>query len=254
MQPANTLRIAMVSETYPPEVNGVARTVHMMVEGLRVRGHAVQLIRPRQGASDVAATEGSHEELLCPGLPIPRYSQLRMGMPARQALLRAWTLKRPDIVHIATEGPLGWSALAAARKLKLPTATDFHTNFHAYSKHYGFAWLSRPVAAYLRRFHNDADCTLVPTDEMATDLGRLRFERLRIVGRGVNPRVFMPECRREDLRASWGAGPGTMVAMCVSRFAPEKNFPLLIEAYERMREVRPDSKLVLVGDGPLVHE
>ena len=86
-----------------------------------------------------------------------------MGLPARQALVRAWSLKRPDIVHIATEGPLGWSALAAAKKLRLPVATDFHTNFHAYSKHYGFSWLARPVAAYLRRFHNDADCTLVPT-------------------------------------------------------------------------------------------
>ncbi|MBS0335548.1 MAG: glycosyltransferase family 1 protein [Proteobacteria bacterium] len=254
MQPANTLRIAMVTETYPPEVNGVARTVHMMVEGLRERGHAVQLIRPRQGEADRCANAGSYEELLCPGIPIPRYSQLRMGMPSGQALLRAWSLKRPDIVHIATEGPLGWSALAAARKLRLPTATDFHTNFHAYSRHYGFAWLSRPVAAYLRRFHNGADATLVPTDEMATGLGQLGFERLRIVGRGVNPQVFTPARRREDLRASWGAGPGTMVAMCVSRFAPEKNFPLLIEAYERMREVRPDSRLVLVGDGPLVDE
>ncbi len=246
------LRVAMVTETYPPEVNGVARTVYMMVEGLRARGHAIQLVRPRQGGTDRAAAEGDYEEMLRPGVPIPRYSQLRMGMPAKQALVRSWSFKRPDLVHIATEGPLGWSALAAARKLKIPVATDFHTNFHAYSKHYGFAWLSRPVAAYLRKFHNDADCTLVPTEEMAADLGRLGFERLRIVGRGVNPQVFSPERRRVELRESWGAGPDTMVVMCVSRFAPEKNFPVLIEAYEHMRAARPDSKLVLVGDGPLV--
>jgi len=246
------LRVAMVTETYPPEVNGVARTVYMMVEGLRARGHAIQLVRPRQGGADRAAAEGDYEEMLRPGVPIPRYSQLRMGMPAKQALVRSWSFKRPDLVHIATEGPLGWSALAAARKLKIPVATDFHTNFHAYSKHYGFAWLSRPVSAYLRKFHNDADCTLVPTEEMAADLGRLGFERLRIVGRGVNPQVFSPERRRVELRESWGAGPDTMVVMCVSRFAPEKNFPVLIEAYEHMRAARPDSKLVLVGDGPLV--
>jgi len=134
---SSQLRLAMVTETYPPEVNGVARTVYMMVEGLRERGHAVQLVRPRQNDTDRAATDGDYEELLRPGVPIPRYSQLRMGMPAKQMLLRTWSLKRPDIVHIATEGPLGWSALAAARKLRIPVATDFHTNFHAYSKHYG---------------------------------------------------------------------------------------------------------------------
>ncbi len=246
------MRIAMVTETYPPEVNGVARTVYMMVEGLRARGHAIQLVRPRQGGGDRASEGLDYEELLRPGVPIPRYSQLRMGMPAKQALVRSWSFKRPDLVHIATEGPLGWSALAAARKLKIPVATDFHTNFHAYSKHYGFAWLSRPVSAYLRKFHNSADCTLVPTGEMATDLGRLGFERLGVVGRGVNPQVFHPDRRRVALRESWGAGPDTLIVMCVSRFAPEKNFPVLIEAYEHMHAARPDSKLVLVGDGPLV--
>jgi glycosyltransferase involved in cell wall biosynthesis len=248
------MRVAMVTETYPPEVNGVARTVHMMVEGLRARDHAIQLVRPRQNATDAAAIGSNYEELLRPGVPIPRYNQLRMGMPARKTLLRTWSLQRPDIVQIATEGPLGWSALAAARKLKIPVATEFHTNFHAYSRHYGFSWLSRPVTAYLRRFHNDADCTLVPTDEMAQDLARLRFERLRVVGRGVNALVFHPERRRDSLRAEWGAGPNTLVALCVSRFAPEKNYPLLIAAFERMREARPDSLLVLVGEGPLVDQ
>jgi glycosyltransferase involved in cell wall biosynthesis len=181
------LRIAMVTETYPPEVNGVARTVGLMVEGLRERGHAVQLVRPRQHARDVAAQEGDFEELLRPGFPIPRYTQLKMGLPSAHALLRAWRARRPQVVHIATEGPLGWSALSAARKLGLPVVTDFHTNFHAYSRDYGISWLKRPITGYLRRFHNRADCTLVPTRELAGQLGALGFERLRIVGRGVDP-------------------------------------------------------------------
>jgi glycosyltransferase involved in cell wall biosynthesis len=157
-------------------------------------------------------------------------------------------------VHIATEGPLGWSALAAARKLGIPTATDFHTNFHAYSRHYGFAWFARPVTAYLRHFHNRAGCTLVPTAELAAELGEDGFERLRVVGRGVNPAVFTPQRRSAELRASWGADEDTPVALCVSRFAPEKNFPLVIRAYEAMRRVRSDTKLVLVGDGPMAEE
>ena len=69
-------------------------------------------------------------------------------------------------MHLVTEGPLGWSALAAAVKLKIPCSSDFHTNFHSYSKHYGIGWLKKPIAAYLRRFHNKASCTLVPTATM----------------------------------------------------------------------------------------
>jgi glycosyltransferase involved in cell wall biosynthesis len=249
-----SLRVAMVTETYPPEVNGVARTVSLMVEGLRARGHAVQLARPRQHRNDRRAQEGDFEELLRPGIPVPRYTQLKMGAPGGRTLVDAWRRWRPDLVHIATEGPLGWSALSAARRFKLPVVTDFHTNFHAYSKHYGISWLRRPIERYLRHFHNRSDCTLVPTGELAQQLGALGFERLRVVGRGVNPQVFSPARRSRAVRATWGAGDDTLVALCVSRFAPEKNFPLVIEAYEAMRRQRPDTKLVLVGDGPLLEQ
>jgi glycosyltransferase involved in cell wall biosynthesis len=245
------MRVATVTETYPPEVNGVARTMGLMVEGLRGRGHELELVRPRQNGHDRAADEPGFREVLKRGIPIPRYTQLKMGMPALPSLARAWRARRPDVVHIATEGPLGWSALAAARRLKIPTATDFHTNFHAYSRHYGAAWMARPVAAYLRAFHNRAGCTMVPTAELAEALAGHGFERLRVVGRGVNPAVFHPQRRSRELRASWGAHDDTPVALCVSRFAPEKNFALVIDAYEAMRRIRPDMRLVLVGDGPL---
>jgi glycosyltransferase involved in cell wall biosynthesis len=245
------LFVAMVTETYPPEVNGVARTVALMAEGLRRRGHHIQLVRPRQNEAEQPASESGFEELLVGGIPIPRYTQLKMGMPSRRALERAWRALRPDLVHIATEGPLGWSALAAARRLELPVATDFHTNFGAYSKHYGFSWFAGLVQAYLRRFHNRTDCTMVPTAELAHSLERQGFRDLRVVGRGVNPDVFSPAKRSKELRAGWGAGEDTPVALCVSRFAPEKNFPLVIDAYEAMRNARPDIRLVLVGDGPM---
>ena len=248
------MRIAMVTETYPPEVNGVARTIGLMAEGLQRRGHSIELVRPRQNGHDLPAHTSGFETVLCPGIPIPRYTQLKMGMPSRRVLERRWREERPDIVHIATEGPLGWSALAAARRLGIPVATDFHTNFHTYMRDYGMAWLARPVAAYLRSFHNRAACTMVPTREIAEGLAALRFERLRVVGRGVDPTVFSPQRRSLELRASWGAREEDLVALCVSRFAHEKNFALVIRAYEAMRRIRPDVRLVLVGDGPLAHE
>ena len=244
------LQIAMVSETYPPEVNGVAITIRHLVNGLRQRGHGIHLIRPRQHKQDFAAREDSYEETLMSGMPIPGYSELRIGLPAKSALLRLWRQKRPDIVHIATEGPLGWSAMSAARKLGIPVSTDFHTNFHSYTKHYGIGLLKKPMAAYLRRFHNKTDCTMVPTDSLQQELEHDGYKDVLVVSRGVDTELFHPSKRSTELRKSWGVDDHTPVAMLVSRMAPEKNLSVVLQAFEQMRAVHPLSKLVMVGDGP----
>lgn len=247
------LRIAVVTETWPPEVNGVAMTLARLVQGLRERQHDLQLIRPRQTAGDAAASPdgatGWHEVLLR-GLPIPRYPHLKMGVPSKRRLAELWALQRPDVVHIATEGPLGWSALQAANLLKLPVVSDFRTNFHAYSQHYGIGWLRKPIVGYLRKFHNRTHCTMVPTDALRRDLAAAGFENLRVVARGVDTRQFNPLRRSASLRAQWGAGAGTRVVTCVGRLAPEKNLGLLVEAFRAMRQIDPALRLVWVGDGP----
>lgn len=245
-----SLRIAVVTETYPPEVNGVALTVDRLVRGLQARNHDLQLVRPRQARLERAGAEEGLEQVLMRGLPIPRYPHLRMGMPAKKSLIGLWTLRRPDLVHVATEGPLGWSALQAARKLKLPISTDFRTNFHAYSRHYGMAWLEKPIAAYLRKFHNLAHCTMVPTPGLQAELGSMGFERLLVVARGVDTQRFMPARRNAALRAEWGVAPDDLVVLSVGRLAAEKNLHLLAQAHAAMRAVNPRCRLVVVGDGP----
>lgn len=247
------LRVSVVTETFPPEVNGVATTVERLVRGLQLRDHDVQVVRPRQD-SDAYDRDGSRlglEQVLTRGLPIPRYPQLRMGLPAQRSLQALWMRRRPDVVHIATEGPLGWSALRTARKLQLPVSTDFRTNFDAYSEHYGVGWLRRSVQGYLRRFHNHADCTLVPTDGLRQQLRAAGFERLIVVQRGVDLDRFTPALRNLGLRALWGVQAGERVLLYVGRLAPEKNLELLVAAYEAMREAQPAWRLVVVGDGPL---
>ncbi len=244
------LQIALVTETYLPEVNGVAITLGRMVHGLRQRGHAIHLIRPRQHKGDIAAAEPAYRETLVSGMPIPGYPELKSGLPAKGLLLRMWKQQRPDIVHIATEGPLGWSALSAARKLNLPVSTDFHTNFHSYTQHYGIGLLRKPIAAYLRHFHNKAACTLVPTTSLQRDLERDGYRNVLVVSRGVDSELFHPSRRSDELRASWGAKDYTPVVMLVSRIAPEKNLHLVMQAFERMREANPLAQLVIVGDGP----
>ena len=250
-----SLRVAMVSETYPPEINGVATTVAQMIEALRARDHEVQLIRPR----GIEAMHGGHPSTSTPKpvpaqtLAIARYSALKSGLPAKQALLRLWSLNRPDIAHIVTAGPLGWSALAVAHKLRIPSCSDFHHDTHSFSPQYGVGWLRKPIAGYLRRFHNKAHCTLVPTQALRDELTNEGYLNLRVVRRGVDTRLFNPARRSRTLRKRWGVADGQLVALYVGRLVTEKNLPVLIQAYTAMRAAVPGLRLVVVGDGPERH-
>ena len=246
-----SLRIAVVTETWPPEVNGVAMTLAKLVQGLSHRNHDVQLIRPRQTKTDSPMSDASLEEVLMRGMPIPRYPELKLGLPSKKTLVKTWTLRRPDVVHIATEGPLGWSALQAAKVLKLPVTSDFRTNFQSYSKHYGVGWLRKPIVAYLRKFHNATACTMVPTRELMRTLSQNGFANLKVVSRGVDTKLFNIAKRDTNLRSSWGATDNTKVLISVGRMAPEKNLDQVLKTYEALKSTGQAFKLVMVGDGPL---
>jgi glycosyltransferase involved in cell wall biosynthesis len=247
---ASHLRLAVVTETYPPEVNGVALTLARLVQGLRERQHDVQLIRPRQDRSHSAESGERFHEVLLKGLPVPRYPGLKMGVPSKAALVSLWAHRRPDLVHIATEGPLGWSALEAARRLRLAVTSDFRTNFHVYCRHYGMGWLARPMLAYLRKFHNRTGCTMVPTEALRRELADLGFERLLVVPRGVDTVRFDPARRSEALRRTWHAAPDDPVVLYVGRLAPEKNLDALVASVHAMHRAEPRLRCVVVGDGP----
>ncbi len=252
--PLTYLRVAVVTETYPPEINGVAMTTGRMVDGLVAAGHRVDLIRPRQahegGAIQLPDGAEGVEEMLSRGIPLPHYANLQLGLPARKVLLRRWSTQRPDVVQVVTEGPLGWSALTAARKLRLPVISEFHTNFHRYSGHYGVGWLKRPIAAYLRKFHNRADLTLVPTRALCGELAEQGIARVDVVSRGVDTTLFDPARRSASLRRSWGLAPDDLAVVYVGRIAPEKNLALLEKAFEAIRAHQPRARLILVGSGP----
>ena len=244
------MRVALVTETYPPEINGVAMTLGRIVDGLRRRQHPVQIIRPRQQAQEFPVRDDMLHEVLVKGLPIPRYPDLRCGLPAPNTLASLWSATPPDIVHIATQGPLGWSAITAARKLKLPISSSFHTNFDAYSRHYGLGLLKPLISGYLRHFHNRTDVTLVPTKGLAKQLRSAGYRNVGIVSRGVDTRLFNPGRRSTELRTGWGIGGDSLLVSYVGRLAPEKNLDLVFSTFEEIKHARPDARLLLVGDGP----
>lgn len=246
----SALRIAVVTETYPPEINGVAMSTGRMVAELVAAGHRVDLIRPRQAHEAGLFLAEGVDQALARGIPLPRYANLQLGLPARKLLLRRWSRQRPDVVQVVTEGPLGWSALTAARQLGLPAISEFHTHFQRYAGHYGVGWLRRPVAAYLRKFHNRAQLSLVPTRALAAELRAQGVARLAVLSRGVDTTLFDPRCRSEALRRSWGLAPDDVAVLYVGRVAPEKNLALLEQSYAAIAARLPSARLVVVGDGP----
>ena len=128
---------ALVTETWKPQINGVANTLGRLHEGLLRNHHRVQLIRPAQPGETAGFTDdGSAQELRVPGAPLPGYPGLQFGWPATRQLKAYWQRQRPDAVYLATEGPLGHSALAAAEALDIPTCSGLHTRFDQYAGHY----------------------------------------------------------------------------------------------------------------------
>jgi len=246
------VKIVLVTETFPPEVNGVAMTLKRLVEGVARLGDEITVVRPRQAADRAAAhgANGVFREILVPGLPLPRYEGLMIGWPVLGRLLRLWSQDRPDVVHVATEGPLGWAALGATARLGIPTSSSFHTNFHQYGEHYGYGAFLHVAFAYLRSFHNETAITMVPTRQMREQLRAEGFWDPEVVSRGVDGRLFAPEKRSGELRRQWGAAPADPVFLYVGRVAKEKNIALAVESFVAVRERHPRARMVIVGDGP----
>lgn len=242
--------ICIVTETFPPEVNGVALTLSHLVKGLREHGHTVSIVRPRQRKVDNCGNGDSSTTLVC-GLPLLGYKGLQFGLPAGRMLRNIWSKCRPDVVYIATEGPLGWSTVCAAEQLGLPAFSGFHTNYHTYSKHYRLGWFERLVFRYLCGFHNRTFGTFVPTDDLRVRLQDLGLNNVSFMGRGVDSERFGPQHRCMELRRAWGVSPSDLVVLYVGRLAPEKNLAVTVEAYRRMKQARGTVKFVIVGDGPL---
>ncbi|MEO8460656.1 MAG: glycosyltransferase family 1 protein [Dokdonella sp.] len=264
------MQIAIVSETWPPEVNGVALTVHSLARGLQALGHRVQVIRPRPAGSvqaDRTQTDANEQdenvfgsasadwkpefdEVLVPGLKLPRYPELRFGLPAAATLERLWRATRPDAIYVATEGPLGRSAVGVAERLGVPACTGFHTRFDDFARHYGFGFLTPLVFRYLRNFHNRAAATLVPTTELADFLRAHGFRGVSVLRRAVDTQRFNPCHRDEALRREWGLAPDQLAVIYVGRIAAEKKLDLAVRAFRLIEQTQHGARFIFVGDGP----
>jgi glycosyltransferase involved in cell wall biosynthesis len=249
------LNLVLVTETYSPEINGVAMTLGRLVDGLARHGHRLTIVRPRQ-RHESPRFSVTHRvacrQIRLPGVPIPGYPQLRLGLPASRRLRQQWKLNRPDLVHVATEGPLGASAITTAKAMGIPVTSSFHTNFDQYTRDYRIGWFKPIVAAWLRHVHNRTLRTFVPTRDLMARLVSEGYQNVRLLSRGVDTELFNPTRRDPALRASWGVEPGGLAVIHVGRMAHEKNYPLLFRGFDAIKAVQPNARLILVGDGPLL--
>jgi glycosyltransferase involved in cell wall biosynthesis len=135
--------------------------------------------------------------------------------------------------------------------LGIPVTSSFHTNFHAYARHYKVSLFRNVALGWLRYVHNLTLRTFVPTAELCGELSAMGFANLAVMSRGVDTRQFRPERRSNSLRNEWNAAPDDPVVIHVGRMAAEKNYPLLFRAYAAMAAANPRCRFVLAGEGPL---
>ena len=264
------MRVAIITESFPPDVNGVAHCVLRVAELLASSGHHPLVIAPtppresggkkgpretggrtapgngegRGGKEVPAGTSFSFPVVRVPAVPLPGYPSFRLGLPSRRvqaALIRHKT----EVVHLASPVILGAHGAAVARRLTLPTIAVYQTDLPSYARAYrlgrageAFAW------HWLRAIHNSATRTLAPSTVTATGLLGRGIENVWLWGRGVDTRRFDPAKRSQDIRASLAPG-GELLAGYVGRLATEKRVELLagITALDGVR-------LVIVGAGP----
>ena len=236
------LKIVVVTDTYYPDINGVAFSLARLCAGLRARGHHVEIIRSGQAHGEDETTVWSWS--------LPGYREVKVGAPWPGYLRHRWETNRPDVVYVAIETPLGFSATSAALRLGIPVVGGYHTNFSDYLRKYGACWIGKQVWRYQKWFHNRLDRTLVPSPDARDKLAAAGFSKVGILGRGVDTELFSPAGRCDALRHEMGVTGENPIALVVSRVSSEKNIGLAIRAFTRMRQSCPDMVCIVVGDGP----
>lgn len=244
------MNVLIVTDTYTPEINGVARTLETLARGMAKRGHKVGVITTTPELNFWRDEDPLVKVRRVWSIPVPGYSSLRMGLIGKKRLGDVMDEWKAEAVYVAVETPMGLAAIRAARKRGLPVVSGFHTNFHHYMENYRLPFLRKMAAAYLRWIHNLTQRTLTPSKDTAAELKAVGINGVGLMGRGVDTTLFHPARRDEHLRAAWGAVDDAPVLLFVSRLALEKNLPLTANVMRRLLERNPRAKGVFVGDGP----
>jgi phosphatidylinositol alpha 1,6-mannosyltransferase len=233
------VRVAIITESFLPRVNGVTNSVCRVLEHLALRGHEAVVIAPAPGPDSYAG----HRVVQVPGLPLPLNSSFVVGLPTSR-IERTLREFAPDVVHLASPFVLGAAGVAAARRLGVPEVAVFQTDVAGFARRYRLLGTNTAIWGWLRRIHDQADRTLAPSSATTAQLIARGFPRIARWGRGVDLARFSPSHRCDEWRRSL-TPDGVVLVGYVGRLAPEKQV-------KHLRQVAdlPGTRLVLVGNGP----
>ncbi|HEY0931319.1 MAG TPA: glycosyltransferase family 1 protein [Gemmatimonas sp.] len=247
------LRLALFTDTYTPQVNGVARTLARLVDAVQERDGAVRVFTVSDDdeavAPDAIATNATVDRY--PGRRFWAYPQLRLAWPARREVRRQLEEFQPTIVHAATEFGIGLAGRAVARDLDVPFVSSYHTSFTAYAEHYGLGMLAEPGWHYLRWFHNGGLRTYCPTQAIIREIEAHGFTDCREWSRGVDAQRFNPAHRSAALRSQLNADDSTLVVSYIGRLGLEKGLDVVLACMQQLHATCPKRvRFLIVGDGP----
>jgi glycosyltransferase involved in cell wall biosynthesis len=240
------VRLALFSDTYPPQMNGVSRTLERLIAAARERGATVRVFT----TDDPELAHVDHDEVRWKSVPFWAYPQVRLSAPralAARADLLAWN---PSIVHVATEFGVGLAGRSAAQSLGVPLITSYHTSFSAYAEFYRLGALAAVGWKYFRWFHSAAARTFTPTEAIKAEVEAHGFRHVGVWGRGVDGDRFDPSFRSLEWRRGLGIADDAMVVLYVGRIAKEKGLEHALRAMHELAGTAPRIRFVYVGDGP----
>jgi phosphatidylinositol alpha 1,6-mannosyltransferase len=236
------VRVAIIAESFLPQVNGVTNSVLRIAEHFRDRGHEALIIAPAD--HDVPASWAGHRVVTVPAVSFPLYSDVKIGLTPTfviERLLEDW---QPDLVHAASPFMIGHNGLLAAARLSLPTVAVYQTDVPSYAGRYGLGFVETLAWAKVRDIHNLATLTLAPSSYARDQLIEHGIPRVEVWGRGVDTVRFNPAKRDSQLHATWAPNDDIVIGS-MGRLAPEKQIADLTVVADI-----PGTQLVIVGDGP----
>ena len=225
------------------------QTTARLIQELQVRGHEISLIRTKLKSKELFSLGNVFEQTLVKESSLVSRA-LKMGAPAMATLTNLWSIRRPDIVFICADGSLGWSAIKSARKLKIPSISDIRTHFISNNKlnhNPGGKLFRGAVMAYLRKFHNSTQCTLVHSLELKRQLSALGFTNLEVVPTSVDTDLFNPRKRSGILRKSWSADESTKVLIYFSEGKKDEYLTETVRFFKHNLSHLNSVKLIIIS-------
>lgn len=235
------MRVALVTESFLPDINGVTNSCLRVLEHLQRRGHRALVVAPGVGPTSYAGAE----VLRTPAVPLPLHCDFSVGLPSGR-LEPALRWFEPDVIHLAAPVTLGAQAAFLARYLGVPSLAVYQTDLARFALQYRLSKTVPAIRRWLANVHSMVDRTLAPSQSAIDDLHALGVPRVRRWARGVDTQRFSPARRSERLRRALRRHPGEVLVGYVGRLAKEKRLHLLA-AVQHL----PNVRLVIIGDGPI---